>query len=61
MMSEQDYRDASFLDDRLFQQWRDVRTLPLPIVKQAMPAEAPRPASWVSTQANMVAFTDRDC
>lgn len=46
-MTEQDYRDVSFLDDRMFQQWRDVRTLPWPTVEKAMASTKAAPASWI--------------
>jgi hypothetical protein len=46
-MSREDYRAASFLDDRIFQVHRDVAVAPLSSVFAALPADAPRDAQWI--------------
>jgi hypothetical protein len=42
-----DYRAASFLDDRMFEQWRDVRVLPFPAVSDASAASSREDARWI--------------
>ena len=42
-----DYRAASFLDDRMFDQMRDVRVLPLPSVTDAAASYARQDARWI--------------
>ena len=46
-MDETDYRAASFLDDRMFEQWRDVRVLPLATVAEAATSSSRRDARWI--------------
>lgn len=46
-MEADDYRAASFLDDRMFQEQRDVRVLPWPTVEAAMSAASRNDARWI--------------
>lgn len=46
-MEPADYRAASFLDDRMFDQWRDVRVLPLPMVIDASSSWTRQDARWI--------------
>ena len=46
-MEQSDYRAASFLDDRMFEQWRDVRVLPLPTVTLASASCSRQDAGWI--------------
>ena len=46
-MEQSDYRAASFLDDRMFEQWRDVRVLPLPTVSLASASCSRQDARWI--------------
>ena len=46
-MDQEAYRAAPFLDDRMFEQWRDVRTLSLPLVVQATEQVRHQDANWI--------------
>ncbi|MFL6768620.1 MAG: hypothetical protein ACJ8FH_02505 [Sphingomicrobium sp.] len=46
-MEAEDYRAASFLDDRMFQQQRDVRVWPWPAVEAAMGDTGRENARWI--------------
>lgn len=46
-MEPEDYRAASFLDDRMFDRWRDVRVLPLPTVIDAAASSSRQDAAWI--------------
>lgn len=46
-MDAEDYRAASFLDDRMFQQQRDVRVLPSPEVEAAMAVAGREDTRWI--------------
>lgn len=46
-MDAEDYRAASFLDDRMFQQQRDVRVLPWPEVEAAMADAGREDTRWI--------------
>ena len=46
-MDAGDYRAASFLDDRMFQQQRDVRVLPWPAVEAAMASAGRQDTRWI--------------
>jgi len=46
-MDVEDYRAASFLDDRMFQQQREVRFLPWRDVEAAMPETGRNDARWI--------------
>ena len=46
-MGPEDYRAASFLDDRMFDRWRDVRVLPLPTVIDAAASSSRQDAAWI--------------
>ncbi|MCL6697632.1 hypothetical protein LZ496_02380 [Sphingomonas sp. NSE70-1] len=46
-MEPSDYREASFLDDRMFDRWRDVRVMPLPEVRDAAASITRQDASWI--------------
>lgn len=46
-MEPADYRAAAFLDDRMFEQWRDVRVLPLSKVAVAAGSHTRQDARWI--------------
>jgi hypothetical protein len=46
-MEPDDYRAASFLDDRMFAEWRDVRLLSWPEVVEAMAGAGNYEARWI--------------
>ncbi len=46
-MEPSDYREASFLDDRMFDRWRDVRVMPLAEVRDAAASIARQDAGWI--------------
>jgi hypothetical protein len=46
-MTSDDYRDASFLDDRMFQIWRDVRLSPRSVVAETIGSAARDDARWI--------------
>lgn len=46
-MEPEDYRSASFLDDRMFGQWRDVRVLPLSTVTEFAASSTRQDARWI--------------
>ena len=46
-MTAEDYRKASFLDDRMFETWRDVRLSPRPVVADTLGPAARDDARWI--------------